>query len=504
MSDWFSTHKEGFRQVHERLVERRGFGILGHELYQNVRDTSATECIFRIVKVPGKPRVMIECEDNGPGFKDLTHAWTMYAPSEKKDDPTLAGRFNMGEKVVLSFAHEAMVHTTSGMVLFDAKGRHEHPRRKRPMGTLFQAHLACNQERYEQLLSGLRQIIVKQGLLLVVNDVEIPHRESFHVFESLLKTEIGETLRPTIRRTAVEVYSTLEDEVPTLFELGIPVVETGDKWHVSICQKVPLNSERDNVTPAYLRSVRVAVYNELHASTTAADTESSWVNEATSDDECTDDAVETFRVKKYGEKSVASDPGNSEADAEAVAHNYVLIPSRGLTGGQRKNLYRAGTLRSSTKEFPTAGKGAYSDDPNAIPVKVYDDNELSEGMRKIRQYTQGLASRLLGKEIQVRFVHCDRFVGKPWTACYGRGHLSGTARFDYNVFKIGRKWFDQGATESVDSLILHELGHDFESNHLCEEYYHGLTKLGARLKALALEEPDWFSNFTVETEERMA
>ena len=26
-----------------------------------------------------------------------------------------------------------------------------------------------------------------------------------------------------------------------LYELGIPVVETGDKWHYSVRQKVPLN-----------------------------------------------------------------------------------------------------------------------------------------------------------------------------------------------------------------------------------------------------------------------
>ena len=39
---WFSVDKEGLRQINERLVERRGFGVIVAELYQNVMDTDAT------------------------------------------------------------------------------------------------------------------------------------------------------------------------------------------------------------------------------------------------------------------------------------------------------------------------------------------------------------------------------------------------------------------------------------------------------------------------------
>ena len=38
-------------------------------------------------------------------------------------------------------------------------------------------------------------------------------------------------------------------------EMGIPVVPVDEnlRWHVDIGQKVPLNIERDNLTPSYLR-----------------------------------------------------------------------------------------------------------------------------------------------------------------------------------------------------------------------------------------------------------
>ena len=44
MSRWFEADKVGLRQIAERLVERRGFGMIGAELYQNVMDTNATVC----------------------------------------------------------------------------------------------------------------------------------------------------------------------------------------------------------------------------------------------------------------------------------------------------------------------------------------------------------------------------------------------------------------------------------------------------------------------------
>jgi len=50
-----------------------------------------------------------------------------------------------------------------------------------------------------------------------------------------------------------------------IYELGIPVVDSGLPWHVDIGQKVPLSFERDNVTPAYLARLRAVVLELMHA-----------------------------------------------------------------------------------------------------------------------------------------------------------------------------------------------------------------------------------------------
>jgi len=150
------------------------------------------------------------------------------------------------------------------------------------------------------------KIIVRPGLTLIINGEEISRREPLHKFEHQLPTEIGDDLRPSRRVTMVEVYDPGVD-VPMLYELGIPVVETEDKWHINVCQKVPLNIDRDNVTPAYLRQVRVAVFNQMHRHITEEDATTTWVTEASSDKECSPEAAETLRIKRYGERSVASD-----------------------------------------------------------------------------------------------------------------------------------------------------------------------------------------------------
>jgi hypothetical protein len=501
MSDWFTAHKEGLRQIAERLVERRGFGIVGGELYQNVMDTNATECIISIQKTPGRPLAELRVTDNDPsGFPDLTHAWTVFAPSMKKTDPTKAGRFNVGEKMVLAFCKEAHIHTTKGLVEFDFTGRKDYPRRKREVGTEFWAMIECNQERYDQFVEYMRQIIVKPGLLLSVNGEIIQSRTPIKTFVEKLPTEIaGEdgTLRKSIRQCEVQIYEPLIGETPSLYEMGIPVVETGDRWHYNVMQKVPLNVDRDNVTPSYLRDLRVVVLNNMHDQINDEDTTATWVNEATDDDDCSSEAVEAFRVKRYGTKSVAFDPTNPEANAEAVAHGFTVIPSRGLSSGQRKNLYEAGTLVTSSTAFPLAGKGAYSDDPNATPVEVVSEEEWTDAMQKIHTYTEGVAKRLLDKTVRVRFVNCKSFAFKSWSACFGRGHALAESWFDYNLHVLGESWFEDGATETVDDLILHELAHEYESNHLSEDYYRACTKLGARLKAEALRDPDWFKQFMI-------
>jgi len=63
-------------------------------------------------------------------------------------------------------------------------------------------------------------------------------------FNEVLPTVVADeegVLRKTSRKTLVRVYEPAEGEAAMLYEMGIPVVETGDRFHVDVQQKVPLN-----------------------------------------------------------------------------------------------------------------------------------------------------------------------------------------------------------------------------------------------------------------------
>lgn len=70
-------------------------------------------------------------------------------------------------------------------------------------------------------------------------------------------------MRLRLRKTAVSIYESPAAETPSLFEMGLPIVETTDKWHVSIGQKVPLTRDPNNVKPSFLKTVRTLVLNEM-------------------------------------------------------------------------------------------------------------------------------------------------------------------------------------------------------------------------------------------------
>jgi len=93
-----------------------------------------------------------------------------------------------------------------------------------------------------------------------------------------------------------------------------------------------------------------------------------------------------------------------------------------------------------------------------------------------------LGKELMDVEVTVSLVQTKN----EFLVCYGKGKLH------FNVTRLGKKWFSQGATEKVDRLLIHEFGHQYSGDHLSEEYHEALCKLGAKLKRLALEKPEEF------------
>ena len=122
-------------------------------------------------------------------------------------------------------------------------------------------------EEYPEVCDYLRSLLLPENVVVTFNGDRLLPRKPLRTFEASLETLVADdagVMRPRVRKTQVSIYEALPGEVPSLYEMGLPVVETGDKWHVNVGQKVPLNRDRDNVKPAYLQAVRVAVLNAAY------------------------------------------------------------------------------------------------------------------------------------------------------------------------------------------------------------------------------------------------
>lgn len=262
---WFDVSSEGLG----KQAEQQSKGRLLAELIQNSLDEAGvTQIAVTLALVPGRPMAELTVEDDSPeGFRDFSHAWTLFAESYKHTNPCQRGQFNVGEKMVLAVCETASIATTKGTVIFNSEGRIEHPRQKRDRGSVFQGRIKLTREEYPQVCDYLRSLLLPEGIAVTFNGDRLLPRTPIRTFEASLETLVADdqgVMRPRVRKTQVGIYDTLPGETPGLYEMGLPVVETGDRWHVNVGQKVPLNRDRDNVRPAYLQAARVAVLNAAY------------------------------------------------------------------------------------------------------------------------------------------------------------------------------------------------------------------------------------------------
>jgi hypothetical protein len=477
---WFDVDRKGLA----KLIENRGKVFLLHELLQNALDTGCKNISMVLTPIEGQAACdLVVCDDHPDGFKDISHAYTLFAESEKKSDPTKRGRFNFGEKIVLALCESACIFSTTQAVAFDPDGKRRTLRRRTAEGSVFQAKVRMTRYEYLEVCREIVKVIIPEGVHITFNTDVLWPRTWIRKVQVPLPTEIADengSLRPTIRKTDVELHGA---EGPGwLYEMGIPVVEIGGPWHVNVMQKVPLNLQRDNVKPAYLRDIRVHVLNNLWADLSTESTTEPWVADALCDEEMAPIAVQGIITKRFGEKVVVADPSDREATNRAQAEGWTVIGGRTFSKEQWENIRRAEAIKPAGAVFPTPKP--YSDDPSASPVYVVPQAEWTEGMTEVAMLAVNLGFALMDCGVTVRFVRTSNY----FAAAYAPGEL------DFNLNRLGHRWFDgwRGNLENVLDLLIHEFGHHYESNHLSVDYYKALTRLGGKLAVLAINDPKVF------------
>jgi hypothetical protein len=479
--NWFEVDRAGLA----KLLERRGKAFAVFEIISNAWDTNAKQVSVSFERMAGEPKARLIVKDDDPnGFTDLAHSFTLFAESEKKGKSEKRGRFNLGEKLVLAICTEAHIASTKGSVTFNAKGRSQ-SKSGTAKGSMVDCLLRMTKAEYDEALLAVRTLIPPADCETTLNGDKLAPPKLLHTFKAELPTEIADAdgnLKRARRKTVVRVWEARAGEVPTLYELGVPVVETGDKWHVDVQQKVPLNMDRDNVPPAFLREVRTLVASELFGLLTKDDANQPWVREATSDKNCDPTATKVIMDLRFGEKHVAYDPSDPEANALAVTKGYTVVHGGMMNATEWDNAKKAGAILPAGKVTPSPKP--YSEDGD--PLKLVPEDKWTPGMKNIVAYAKALAPHLINRKISVR-IASD--IAWPFAATYGGGELT------FNLGRLGHDWFKFGPTTSVNRLIIHEFGHNAESNHLDEGFHEALCELGARLADLAITKPGFFHEF---------
>ncbi|MBI4580467.1 MAG: hypothetical protein HY718_12235, partial [Planctomycetes bacterium] len=264
-------------------------------------------------------------------------------------------------------------------------------------------------------------------------------------------------------------YEPAAGEAASLYEMGLPVVEIGDRWHVEVAQKVPLNADRDNVPPSYLQQVRVLVANAMASRLSHEEITEPWVGLALEDPRIAPAAVREIVRGRFGDRHVTADPSDPEANKLATAQGYVVIPPRTFNGRQWENIRRAGASLPAGQVTPSPKP--YEE--GGAPQNVVPAEKWTPAMQETVALFARLATRLLGQAIAVKVVSAPRW---PFSATFGRER-----ELTLNVGRLGRKWFEQPGHKHQLALLLHELAHYYERDHLSEHYAQAICRLGADL-----------------------
>ena len=479
---WFNVDKAGLA----KLLTRKGKEFIVFELVQNAWDELSHEVRVTLERIPNSKYARLTVEDDNPeGFVDLSHAWTLFAESTKKSDAGKRGRFNLGEKLVLALCEEAEISSTKGTIVFDSTGRHAR-RVKRERGSVFTGVLRMTTEEIEECTVAVHRLIPPANITTYYNGEKLKPRLSVATVETTLPTEVADEegyLRKTARKTTVEVYEPYvsNSETGMIYEMGIPVVETGDRYHVNVLQKVPLTLDRDNVTPAYLALLRSIVLDNTRDRLTSGDANSTWVKDAFEEhgDKLAEATIEKVVELRFGEKRVAYDPSDQEANKLAVSKGYNVVYGNQLSKSEWDAIRRTGTILPAGQVTPSPKPFQ----PNGKPLKMLDREKWTPGMVTVVGYVERIATRLVGKPVNVRLTNDFTW---NFAACYGDHEMI------MSTVRLGNAWFDPANRVAINRLTIHELGHEYSGDHLSSEYHDALCNLGAKLSERAWTEPALF------------
>lgn len=463
--NWLAVDRQGLRQV----LAQKGKARTLVEIPANAFDTNATKVSILFEHRRGDMATLTVTDDDPNGFASLVDSYTLYAPSTRKADAEKRGRFGLGDKEVLALCDSAKIISTTGTVVFDSKGRRT-TKTSREFGSEIQATLSMTKAEAKEFEGLVRAIFVPAGVEVTFNGDPLLPREEFRSFMASLPTVLADeegNLRPTARKTPVGLVEVADGETAMIYELGMPVVEHDGRWHVNVGQKVPLNSDRDNVPPHFLRKIRTAILDNTADLIDSEDASSAWVRDAFT--HASPEAQREVIRGRFGDKVVAFDPSDLEANKRALDAGYSVVGGRSLSKDEW-------TAAKAQNLIPAAGKvmpSGITRDPDGKPP--IDPAKWSPAMQQMAKYAVKVGQHLLGITVKVEIERGD--IAEKYGATFGPAGV-----LTFNLTRLSHRWFNEPDQAAVDALLVHEFAHYRALDHFTDQFIGACCANGAKMR----------------------
>jgi len=430
------------------------------ELVSNAWDETARHCDVTLKSV-GRSRAEVSVFDDGPGFSDIADAWTLMKYTPKRANPEVRGRFNIGEKEILSVAIEASINTAGKAIIFPSTGgRVIRKSRFIRDGTMVTCTMPWSQDTISDTERMLRNLLPPEKIEYTVNGNRVLYMKPDVTVEDTLDTVLapegpGFPLRNTRRKTKVHLHFLPAERQSWLYEMGVPVQEIDGHCSVDVQQKVPMPPNRDVVRASYLQDIYRVVLN--NTPDIKGEESEDWVRSAVEDPEADPESIKKVLEARFGEK-VLLRSSDSEANERAERAGFTVVDSRLMSRDERSQFAEHADLVHASDRF---GSGLGPD--TTVPR-----DKWTPGMVNVAQYSQFLAAELLKRpQLNVSFYSNIR------DDAAARGGLGGLS---FNIFRLGHDWFNEIGPNQT-GLILHELthclyvteGHNWKYHNFLEE-----------------------------------
>lgn len=153
-------------------------------------------------------------------------------------------------------------------------------------GFAFFCHFKATDSVFSSILTRLQMCIPPDLVVTTLNGNELQRKKPIGIAVAYVPTEIrneeGELAR-ALRHGSVRIYEPELNETAYLFEYGVPVLRTNDKYHMNMLMRMPLDRNGLNITEDYLCILRARTLEIMHKNLSKEDWDSAWVKSARND-----------------------------------------------------------------------------------------------------------------------------------------------------------------------------------------------------------------------------